>query len=82
MPCVRLAGALSDSNRQKFAHDAKKLFRSALNAGVEIDGLHCDTKLAAYLLEPGSSSGYDLRDIVSRYLGVSLDLRKERAASR
>ena len=30
----------------------------------------------AYLLEPGSSSGYDLRDIVSRYLGVSLDLQK------
>ena len=73
----RLAGALKDSNRHKISHDAKALFRSALNAGVEIEGLHCDTKLAAYLLEPGSSSGYDLRDIVSRYLGVSLDLQKE-----
>ena len=80
MPCNdamrRIAGALRDSNRQKIAHDAKKLFRSALNAGVEIVGLHCDTKLSAYLLEPGSSSGYDLRDIVSRYLGVNLDLQK------
>jgi DNA polymerase I len=80
LPCnnamPRIAGALKDSNRQKIAHDAKKLFRSALNAGVEIEGLHCDTKLAAYLLEPGSSSRYDLSDIVTRYLGVSLDLQK------
>jgi DNA polymerase-1 len=80
LPCNdamhRLAGALRDSNRQKIAHDAKGLFRSALNADVEIKGLHCDTKLAAYLLEPGSSSGYDLRDTVNRYLGVSLDLQK------
>ena len=69
----RLAGALKDLHRQKTAHDAKVLFRAGLDAGVEIAGLHCDTKLAAYLLEPGSSSGYSLRDTVSRYLGVSLD---------
>ena len=55
----RLAGAFKDPNRQKIAHDAKGLFRSALDAGVEIEGLNCDTKLAAYLLEPGSSSGYE-----------------------
>jgi DNA polymerase-1 len=72
----RLAGCLKDPKRQKVAHDAKALFRATLSAGVEILGLHCDTKLAAYLLEPGSSSGYDLRDIVSRYLGVSLDAEK------
>ena len=73
----RLAGALKDPNREKIAHDAKALFRPALTTGVEIEGLHCDTKIAAYLLEPGSSSGYDLRDTVSRYLGVSLDLESE-----
>ncbi len=60
----RLAGALKDPHRQKTAHDAKVLFRAALDAGVEIAGLHCDTKLAAYLLEPGASSGYNLRDTV------------------
>jgi DNA polymerase-1 len=43
---------------------------------LEIAGLDCDTKIAAYLLEPGSSSGYDLRETVSRYLGVSLDVEK------
>ena len=69
----RLTGAFTDSNRKKFAHDAKGLFRSALDAGIEIEGLYCDTKIAAYLLEPGSSSGYGLREIVSRYLGVSLE---------
>jgi DNA polymerase-1 len=69
----KLAGVLKDPDRQKIAHDAKTLFRAALSAGVEIAGLHCDTKLAAYLLEPGASSGYELRDSVSRYLGVSLD---------
>jgi DNA polymerase-1 len=70
----KLAGVLKDPDRQKIAHDAKTLFRAALSAGVEIAGLHCDTKLAAYLLEPGASSGYELRDSVSRYLGVSLDV--------
>ena len=72
----KLAGALEDPNRKKLAHDAKALFRAGLSAGVEIEGLYCDTKLAAYLLEPGASSGYELRDIVSRYLGVSLDVEK------
>ena len=69
----RLAGCLKDPDRQKIAHDAKALYRAALSAGVEIDGLYCDTKIAAYLLEPGSSSGYNARDTVGRYLGVSID---------
>ena len=72
----RLAGCLKDSNRRKIAHDAKLLYRSALTAGVEIQGLHCDTKIASYLLEPGSASGYTLTDTVGRYLGVSMDADK------
>ena len=72
----RLAGALKDPHRQKIAHDAKALYSAALNAGLEIEGFLYDTKLAAYLLEPGASSGYNLRDTVSRYLGVSLDIDK------
>jgi DNA polymerase-1 len=73
---VRLAAYLIDPDRRKIAHDAKALFRDGLNAGVEIAGLYCDTKVAAYLLEPGASSGYELRDTVQRYLGVSLDAEK------
>jgi DNA polymerase-1 len=67
----RLAGSLKDSARRKIAHDAKALYRAALTAGAEVHGLYCDTKIAAYLLEPGAS-GYAIQDAVGRYLGVSL----------
>ncbi len=69
----RLAGCLKNLNWRKIAHDAKFLYRTALSAGTEVEGLYCDTKIAAYLLEPGSSSGYSVRDTVARYLGVSID---------
>ena len=72
----RLDGCLKDPRRQKIAHDAKSLFRTALGAGVEIEGFYCDTKIAAYLLEPGSPSGYTVGETVSRYLGVSIDADK------
>lgn len=70
---ARLEPLFKDKSRRKLAHDAKPLFRAALGAQVEIENLYCDTKLAAYLLEPGAPSGYDLRDTASRYLGVNLD---------
>ena len=69
----QLAGFFNDPERQKIAHDAKWLYRAALTAGVDVRGLYCDTKIAAYLLEPGSTSEYTVRDVVSRYLGVSMD---------
>ncbi|HEY2919812.1 MAG TPA: 5'-3' exonuclease H3TH domain-containing protein, partial [Candidatus Binatia bacterium] len=73
---LRLAGCLKDPGRHKIAHDAKSLYRSALSAGVQIEGLYCDTKIAAYLLEPGSTSGYTVHDTVGRYLGVSIEAEK------
>ncbi len=69
----RLAGCLNDHERKKIAHDAKSLYRSALTADVQIHGFYCDTKIAAYLLEPGTASGYTARDTIGRYLGVSID---------
>jgi DNA polymerase-1 len=69
----RLGDFLRDPHRRKIAHDAKPLYRSALAGGTEIQGLYCDTKIAAYLLEPGSAPGYTVRDTVSRYLGISID---------
>lgn len=69
----RLAGCLNDRERKKIAHDVKSLYRLALGAGVEIEGLYCDTKIAAYLLEPGAASGYTVRDVIGRYLGVSIE---------
>ena len=72
----RLAGCLKDPDRRKIAHDAKSLYRAALGKGIDIAGLYCDTKIAAYLLEPGAASGYTVRDTVGRYLGVSIDAEK------
>lgn len=69
----KLAACLSDPARRKIAHDAKSLCRAALGSGVEIAGLYCDTKVAAYLLEPGVGSGYTVRDAVGRYLGVAIE---------
>ena len=69
----QLAGFLTNPNRRKIAHDAKALYRSALTAGTEIHGLYCDTKIAAYLLEPGSASGYTVRNTVDRYLKIAID---------
>ena len=69
----RLAGCFSDRGRKKIAHDAKSLYRSALTADVQIQGFYCDTKIAAYLLEPGAASGYTARDTIGRYLGVAID---------
>ena len=69
---ARLATCLQDATRPKIIHDAKPLYRAALVAGVEIAGLECDTKIAAYLLEPGASSGYPASETIGRYLGISL----------
>jgi len=72
----QLTGCLKDPARRKIAHDAKTLFREALRDGVEMEGLYCDTKVAAYVLEPGAPSGYAADDTVKRYLGVSLDINR------
>jgi len=69
----RLAACFRDPVRRKIAHDAKFLYRSGLTAGVEIEGLSCDTKIAAYLLEPGSTVEYNVGETVARYLNVSID---------
>lgn len=68
-----LGGCLRDPAQRKIAHDAKSLCRAALNEGIEVAGLYCDTQIAAYLLEPGVGSGYTVRETVKRYLGVGLD---------
>jgi len=69
---AELADFLRDAKRPKVAHDAKPLFRNALKSSQEVAGLYCDTKVAAYLLEPGSPSGYSLEEAASRYLGMNL----------
>ncbi|MGH7834938.1 MAG: DNA polymerase I, partial [Candidatus Binatia bacterium] len=69
----RLQPFLADDGRRKVAHDAKALYRLALASGVKIRGFYFDTKIAAYLLEPGAAAGYSVADTVRRYLSVSLE---------
>ena len=57
----------------KFIHDAKPLYRRALEAGTTLEGITVDTMLAAYLLEPGLPGGYTLHDVAQRYIGVAID---------
>ncbi len=54
------------------AHDAKTLARSLLPLGIDITGLGLDVEIAAYLVDP-ALSGYDLGELVLRYLGIALD---------
>ncbi|HWO42794.1 MAG TPA: DNA polymerase I [Candidatus Eisenbacteria bacterium] len=69
----RLNDILRDPNRPIVVHDAKPLYRAALSAGLRIEGLCCDTKIAAYLLEPGAAPGYSVNDVARRYLAASID---------
>ena len=41
--------------------------------GARLRGVRCDLKIAAYLLDPGSTGGYALDDILRRYLNATLD---------
>jgi DNA polymerase-1 len=68
-----LKGWLADPEQTKYVHDAKPLFRRALEADATVEGIEADTMLAAYILEPGLPGGYTLADIAQRFLGVTLE---------
>jgi DNA polymerase-1 len=67
-----LAALLGPQGRRLVAHGAKELMRSVLPAGVDIRSLEMDTAVAAYLLDPSSSS-YRLEELADARLGVALD---------
>ena len=69
----RLGEMLADPDRPKVGHDLKPFFRAALDAGSTIEGIQCDTFVAAYVLEPGMAAAYRLADVARRYIGVSID---------
>jgi DNA polymerase-1 len=64
---------LADPGGVKYVHDAKALHRQTLDADGNLEGLTLDTLIAAYVLEPGSASGYPLSELAERYLGVKLE---------
>ena len=64
---------LAAEDTAKVVYEAKPLCGAMLRHGARLRGVHCDLKIAAYLLDPGASGGYALADIVSRYLDAALD---------
>ncbi len=66
-----LAAWLADPQRPKVLHDAKGPTHAFAARGLPLDGLACDTALAAYLALPGQRT-FDLADLALRYLGKQL----------
>jgi DNA polymerase-1 len=64
---------LAAEDTAKVVYEAKPLCGAMLRHGARLRGVSCDLKIAAYLLDPGASGGYSLKDIVRRYLDAALD---------
>ncbi len=63
---------LADRARSKVGHDLKAAVNALAARGWTVDGITCDTALAAYLALPGQRA-FDLGDLVQRYLHRTLD---------
>ena len=62
-----LSDALSDKTIKKYGHDLKYMTLMLARRGVELNGLGCDTMVAAYLLNP-SRHGFELSEVVREQL--------------
>ena len=67
-----LAGWFADPTPTKVGHDLKAAINALTARGWPVDGVACDTALAAYLALPGQQT-FDLGDLVQRYLHRTLD---------
>lgn len=61
-----------ESDQPKVIHDAKGPLTALIVNGVAINGLSCDTAIAAYLVAPGGRD-FELSSLVLRYLKKSLE---------
>ncbi|MDO5723417.1 MAG: DNA polymerase I [Flaviflexus sp.] len=67
-----LTSWLADKEHPKVVHGAKDAVRElARRFEAKVEGITCDTELAAYLLHPDQRD-YELGDLVSRYTSMSL----------
>ncbi|HMK62638.1 MAG TPA: DNA polymerase I [Acidimicrobiales bacterium] len=66
-----LADLLGSGGARLVGHGVKELMRSLLPSGVDVTALEMDTAVAAYLLDPSSSS-YRLEELADARLGVVL----------
>ncbi len=76
LPFALAAGpgeVLAAEGTAKAVYEAKPLCGAMIRHGARLRGVRCDLKIAAYLLDPGASGGYALKDIVRRHLDAELD---------
>jgi DNA polymerase-1 len=67
-----LAAWFADPAPTKVGHDIKAAINALTARGWPVDGVACDTALAAYLARPGQAT-FDLGDLVQRYLHRTID---------
>jgi DNA polymerase-1 len=61
-----VAGLMAAAGPGAVAHDAKPLIRNLIGLGIDVTGLHLDTSLAAYLLDPAGNS-YPLEELLEAH---------------
>ena len=66
-----LRAMLADTRLPKTTHDAKPLIRWLGARGLRFEGLHFDTALAAYVVNPATGR-YQLEELAERMIGLSL----------
>ncbi|MBS9533041.1 DNA polymerase I [Mycobacterium sp. M1] len=71
-----LSAWLADASKPKALHEAKLAMHDLAGRGWTLNGVTCDTALAAYLVRPGQRS-FNLDDLAVRYL--RRELRVENA---
>jgi DNA polymerase I len=64
-----LSPLLEDAKLPKVGHDLKTDLRALLNEGLELHGIHSDTRLVAFLLD-GSREDAKLASLSREYLGL------------
>jgi len=67
----KVAPALGDVRSAKWAHDAKDVETTVIEAGGSLGGVTFDTMLATYLLDPATPS-YELAALTLEYLGADV----------
>ena len=63
---------LSAGRPEKYVHGSKELARLALEAGIKLDGVVLDTKLAAWMLRPRSGK-FAPEELAREFLGGTLE---------
>jgi DNA polymerase-1 len=76
-----LGGILKDGGIKKIGHNLKKEIIHFYRYNIDISNLHFDTMIGEYLIDPAKSN-YDLKDLVSQYLGKEIINEQELISKR